>query len=270
MRRGEILAYYEHVKVAYSVFLAEFHMWQAASWHVRSGCINHVLLHHIPCAGCWKPLMGHSGGWGSDFVELEAGLGGERGLGNGGNFGKAQDFLPSTDGHHQVESGLGVQPHPMDYSIMLWQPKVQKCSASGGKGFQLRVGKLLTKFSSFCEQSGLYFFRICWLEGDRKQKLGACRNKKSMWGGENPLRILFILSKAFSNRYNIKKENIDAEFFFILVPFLSLDLLIFFSGRNYGSCPLVNRNFHPLWGSVFKDKPISGNILASDAFWESF
>lgn len=182
MRRGEILAYYEHVKVAYSVFLAEFHMWQAASWHVRSGCINHVLLHHIPCAGCWKPLMGHSGGWGSDFVELEAGLGGERGLGNGGNFGKAQDFLPSADGHHQVESGLGVLPHPMDYSIMLWEPKVQKCSASGGKGFQLRVGKLLTKFSSFCEQSGLYFFRICWFEGIESKSLEPVEIKKACEG----------------------------------------------------------------------------------------
>lgn len=63
-------------------------------------------------------------------------------------------------GKQRVEAGLGAQPHPMDYFMVLWEPKVQKCAASGGKGFQLGAVKVLTKFSSFCEKSDLYFSRI--------------------------------------------------------------------------------------------------------------
>lgn len=104
MRSWKIVGYYEHVKVAYLFFLPEFHMWQAASRHVRSGCINHVFLRYIRCAGWWKPLTGQAGGWRTILLQLEWG---KEGWGKGGNLGKAQDFFSWTDGqptHHQVKS----------------------------------------------------------------------------------------------------------------------------------------------------------------------
>lgn len=104
MRSWKIIGYYERVKVAYLFFLPEFHMWQAASWHVRSGCINHIFLCYIRCAGWWKPLTGQAGGWGTILLQLEWG---KEGWGKRGNLGKAQDFFSWTDGqptHHQVKS----------------------------------------------------------------------------------------------------------------------------------------------------------------------
>lgn len=112
MRKGKIIGYYEHVKVAYFIFLPELHMWQAASWHVRSGCINHVNLHYIMCAGWWKPLMGQTGDWRKKCRSLNWG---KEGWGKGRNFSRVQDnFLfpeqmasPPTIRWSQI--GLGIQ-----------------------------------------------------------------------------------------------------------------------------------------------------------------
>lgn len=220
MREGEILSYHEHVKVAYSIFLAGFHMWRAWSWRVRSGCINHVLPHHIPCAGGWKPLPGHSGGAGEGLVE-PGGRG--RGLGNGGKFGKAEGG---------VRAGGSPSSHGLFYCFVGAQG-VKMCSF---RRERISAGscKTFDKILHFCENSNSYISRICWIERDIESKrLEPAEVKKSMWKGENPSKYSSLCPKIFlidfSNQYNIKKENIDADF---LIYFFNLGAVFIFGSFN--------------------------------------
>ena len=169
MRKGKIISYYEYDKVAYFIFLPEFHMWWAASWHVRSGCINHVILHYIICAGWWKPLMGQTGDWRNDFF---CSLNGGKRVGEREKtyvkhriffFFLEQMASPPTIRWSQIGLGIQTSSDGLLFHNAVKNLRWKNVLALGGNNFQFRVGKIFDVLQFLGGESSLDFCRIWWI-----------------------------------------------------------------------------------------------------------